>query len=106
LEELFAKAMQGVDPNDPSAFWQIFRNLMAAVPWWPLVWATLTFVVVGGLLGWWRGRFWLGVTSAAVLGPLGWLLVIGLPRRTAIPPPLPPPLSGQDSKKPPSGPML
>jgi hypothetical protein len=98
---LLAKALQGVDPNDPGAFLLIFRNLMGAVPWWPLIWLTLGFVAVGGLLGWWRGRFWLGVTSAALLGPFGWLVVIGLPRRSALPPPLP-----GGSKKPRRGPML
>src|SRR3954468_8139412 len=79
--------MQGVDPDDPGAFLRIVGNLMAQVPWWNLVLWQVVFVVVGGLLGWWKGRTKAGVIAALILGPFGWVVPF-LPRRT--PPPLPP----------------
>ncbi|MEZ2417726.1 hypothetical protein [Luteibacter sp. RCC_6_2] len=86
MNELLARAMQGVDPDDPGAFLQIFMNLMALVPWGQLILWQVVFVVVGGLLGWWRGRTMAGVVAALILGPFGWVVPF-LPRRT--PPPLP-----------------
>jgi len=86
MEELLAKAMQGVDPDAPGAFAQIFANLMALVPWTQLIVWQIVFIVVGALLGWWRGRLKATVIASLVLGPLGWVVPF-LPRRT--PPPLP-----------------
>jgi len=87
------KAMQGVDPDSPGAFIHIFLNLMGLVPWKALLWWNLVFLVVGALLGWWRGRTVEGVVWAAVLGPIGWVVVLLRPRRTGkpLPPPLPRP---------------
>ncbi|PWK85271.1 hypothetical protein [Fulvimonas soli] len=89
MDELLAKAMQGVDPDAPGAFWQVFLNLMRLVPWAALFWWSLLFVAVGALLGWWRGRLAEGVAWAVVLGPIGWIVVLARPR-VARPPPLPP----------------
>ncbi|HET6554726.1 MAG TPA: hypothetical protein VFG49_14455 [Dyella sp.] len=92
MDELLAKAMQGVDPDAPGAFLQVFMNLMGLVPWVALCVWSLVFVAVGALLGWWRGRVVEGVVWAAVLGPIGWFVVLARPRskgRTT-PPPLPP----------------
>jgi hypothetical protein len=100
--------MQGVDPDDPGAFLRIFSNLMGLVPWWSLIAWQVFFVVVGALLGWWRGRTMAGVVGALVLGPFGWIIPF-IPRRIppsssvgpgprAGPHPQPPPLPG--SKKP------
>lgn len=89
MDELLARAMQGVDPDAPDAFWQIFANLMAMVPWVALMWWNLAFVAVGALLGWWRGRLWEGVAWAWVLGPIGWLVLLARTRRHATLPPLP-----------------
>lgn len=72
----------------PDASWHIFWNIMGMVPWVAMFWWSLAFVVVGALLGWWRGRLWEGVAWAAVLGPLGWVAILLRPRR-ALPPPLP-----------------
>lgn len=88
MDELLARAMQGVDPDAPGAFWKVFENLLALVPWAALVWWNLAFVAVGAILGWWRGRFWAGVIWAWVLGPIGWLVFLW--RTRAMPPPLPP----------------
>lgn len=73
MNELLQKITQGVDPDAPDAAWRIFENIMALLPWWPLVWMTVLCVVVGAALGWWRRRVWLGVGLALLLGPIGWL---------------------------------
>ncbi|WP_425479729.1 hypothetical protein [Dyella jiangningensis] len=83
--------MQGVDPDSPDAFLHIFMNLMGMVPWAALFWWNVAFVAVGALIGWWRGRLLEGIVWAAVLGPLGWIVVSLRPRPkpAAVPPPLP-----------------
>ncbi|HEY4292004.1 hypothetical protein [Luteibacter sp.] len=103
MDELLAKAMQGVDPAEPGAFLQIFMNLMGLVPWGQMIVWQVVFVVVGALLGWWRGRLKAGVIASLILGPFGWIVPF-LPQRTPPPPArtltgrdLPPPLPG--SKK-------
>lgn len=92
MDELLSKAMQGVDPDAPGAFWQVFANLMAWVPWGQLVLWSVLFVAVGAVLGWWRGRTRAGIIWALLLGPIGWFIVLWpkRPRRRA-PPPLPGP---------------
>lgn len=91
MDELLNKALQGVDPDAPGAFWQIFGNLMALVPWTELTLWSVFFVLVGAGLGWWRGNVRAGVVWALVLGPIGWLVVLWVPARKAgMPPPLPP----------------
>lgn len=87
MDELLAKALHGVVPGAPGAFWQIFGNLMAAMPWPALIWWNLLFIAVGAALGWWRGRLVQGVVWSAVLGPIGWLMLL---RCRNVPPPLPP----------------
>nr|WP_063572814.1 hypothetical protein [Luteibacter rhizovicinus] len=101
MDELLARAMQGVDPDDPGAALRIFSNLMGLVPWWNLIAWQVFFVVVGALLGWWRGRTMAGIVGALVLGPFGWVVPF-LPKRAPPAPPAgagpqPPPLPG--SKK-------
>ncbi|GAB3785552.1 hypothetical protein [Dyella agri] len=90
MHELLARAMQGVDPDAPDAFWRVFFNLWAMVPWVALFWWNLQFVAVGALLGWWRGRLWEGVVWSLVLGPIGWIALLLRPRGKprAAPPPL------------------
>jgi hypothetical protein len=90
MDELLAKATQGVDVDSPDAFMQIFMNLMGLVPWVALFWWSVLFVVVGALLGWWRGRTVEGIVLALVLGPIGWIVVWLRPRPKPVPPPLPP----------------
>ena len=46
----------------------------------PALWAwsiglTLVFVGVGALIGWRKGRMTAGIIWAAVLGPIGWIIV-------------------------------
>jgi len=90
MDELLAKATQGVDVDSPDAFMQIFLNLMGLIPWVALFWWSVVFVVVGALLGWWRGRTVEGIVLALVLGPIGWIVVLLRPRPKPMPPPLPP----------------
>jgi len=91
VEQWLDKAMQGVDPDSPDAFLHIFLNLMGMVPWGMLLWWNVVFVAVGALLGWWRGRTVEGVVWAAVLGPIGWIVVLTRARAgsKSVPPPLP-----------------
>jgi len=46
VDELIAKATQGVDMDAPDAFVHIFINLMAMVPWAALFWWNLAFIAV------------------------------------------------------------
>nr|WP_233176238.1 hypothetical protein [Dyella sp. ASV24] len=64
---------------------------MGMVPWVTLVWWNVVFIAVGALLGWWKGRTVEGIVWAAVLGPIGWIVVLVRPRPKgrAVPPPLP-----------------
>lgn len=82
MGDLLSRALQGVDPGSPLAAWQIFRNLVALIPWWQMLVWNLAFIAVGALLGRWRGRIGEGVAWAALLGPLGWLVVLARPRRS------------------------
>ncbi|GAB2577710.1 hypothetical protein ISP15_01255 [Dyella jejuensis] len=88
MDELLAKATQGVDMDAPGAFLHVLINLMGMIPWTALFWWNLVFIVVGVLLGWWRGRVLAGLVWALVLGPIGWVVVLLMPR-SAKPPPLP-----------------
>lgn len=85
MHACIAHALQGIDPDAPGAFWQVFWRLWVSLPWAALFWWSVVFVVVGAVLGWWRGRFWEGVVWAWLLGPVGWLV---LWLRTRSPPPL------------------
>ncbi|MGN6236392.1 hypothetical protein [Dyella sp.] len=90
MDELLSKALQGVDPDAPGAFWQVFSNLMGLVPWTALTLWSVFFVAVGAGLGWWRGHARAGVLWVLALGPIGWLVVLWLPRaQPGVPPPLP-----------------
>lgn len=91
MGEWLAWAAQGVDPDAPGAFWQIFFNLLNSVPWVAIFWWNVAFVAVGALLGWWRGRLLEGVAWAWVLGPIGWVVVLmrARPKPPVRPPPLP-----------------
>jgi len=90
MDELIARASQGVDPDAPGAFWQIFVNLLNMLPWAAMFWWNLLFIAVGALLGWWRGRTVEGIVWALVLGPIGWIVILAKPRPKprAEPPPL------------------
>ncbi len=91
MDELLSRALQGVDPNAPGAFWLVFTNLMALVPWRTLAWWNALFVLVGAALGAWRGHWREGVMWALVLGPIGWLVLLWRTRRRLRPPSLPVP---------------
>jgi len=88
MDDLLAKAMQGVDPADPGAFLVIFTNLMRLVPWGELIAWQVAFLVVGALLGWWKGRLRTTLVATLVVGPFGWIVPF-LPPKPVQPPPLP-----------------
>ena len=88
MDELLARMMHGVDPDDPAAFLHIFANLMAMVPWFWLTVSSLAFVAVGAWIGHRRGQLWQGAAWGAVLGPIGWWFAW---RMKPLPPPLPRP---------------
>ena len=73
MNELLHKILQGVDPAAPGAFWKLLRNMLALVPWWPLIWFTIACTVIGAAIGWWRGRIGL------MVGPIGWAALWALP---------------------------
>lgn len=91
MDELLARATQGVDPDAPGAFWHVYLNLLGMVPWTTLFWWNLGFVAIGALLGWWRGHLVQGIVWAWVLGPIGWVVLLWRtrPQSHAKPPPLP-----------------
>ncbi|MFC5437718.1 hypothetical protein ACFPME_14240 [Rhodanobacter umsongensis] len=91
MDEWLAGATQGIDLDAPGAFWHVFFNLLNTVPWAAMFWWNLLFVAVGALLGRWRGRLPEGIMWAAVLGPIGWIVILLKPRQLprSKPPPLP-----------------
>ncbi|MEO8672063.1 MAG: hypothetical protein ABI411_12170 [Tahibacter sp.] len=74
MDELLTRALEGIDPADPNATWLVFLRLMGMVDWWMMVWLTVLFTAVGGLIGWWRGHFWRDLGLGAALGPIGWII--------------------------------
>lgn len=90
MDELFAKASQGVDPDSPDAFLHIYLNLLNLMPWAAMFWWSVAFVVVGAAVGWFRGRVVEGIVWSATLGPIGWIVILMKPvrRPRAGPPPL------------------
>ena len=79
MNALLHKLLQGVDPNAPGAFGRLLHNMLALVPWWPLIWFTVACAIIGALLGWWRGRIVLGVVLGLVVGPVAWAALWALP---------------------------
>lgn len=90
MHELLARAVAGVDPSAPDAFWQMYAHVLALVPWQALWWWNLAFALVGALLGRWHGSWRRGLAWGLVLGPVGWLVTIFRPPAAPrLPPPLP-----------------
>jgi hypothetical protein len=79
MQDLLKKLLQGVDLNAPGAFWHLLHNMLALVPWRPLIWFTFACAVIGAVLGWWRGRIALGIVLGVVVGPLSWIALWVLP---------------------------
>lgn len=79
MQDLLQKLLQGVDPGTPGAIGKLMHNMLALVPWWPLIWFTVACATIGAVLGWWRGRVVLGVALGLVVGPIAWLALWALP---------------------------
>jgi hypothetical protein len=79
VNPLLQKLLQGVDPNAPGACGRLLHNMLALVPWWPLIGFTIVCTVIGAVLGWWRGRIVFGVALGLVVGPIGWAALWALP---------------------------
>jgi hypothetical protein len=80
MNALLHKLLQGVDPNAPGAFRVLLHNILALVPWWPLIWFTVGCAVIGAAIGWWRGRIGLGIALGVVVGPVAWIALWALRR--------------------------
>ncbi len=74
MDALLQKLLEGIDLNDPNASLLLFQRIMGLVDWWALLWWSLAFTVIGGLIGWYKGEFWKGVGLGATLGPIGWVV--------------------------------
>ncbi|UXI69878.1 hypothetical protein [Tahibacter amnicola] len=82
MDSLIEKVLEGIDPSDPAATWEIFVRIMGLVDWWLLTWVSVLFAVVGALIGWWRGHFWRDLSLALALGPIGWVVSLAMPAAT------------------------
>lgn len=84
MGDLLQRILKGVDLSSPDASAQILHNMMAMMPWAALLWFTLFSVVLGAVVGWWRGRLWTGIWISLLIGPIALLILLVLPsRRTA-----------------------
>jgi hypothetical protein len=79
MNELLHKLLQGVDLDAPGAFGKLLHNMLAMLPWWPLIWFTVACTVIGAVLGWWRGRIVLAVALGLVVGPIAWAALWAMP---------------------------
>ena len=52
MQDLLQKLLQGVDPGTPGAIGKLMHNMLALVPWWPLIWFTVACAAIGAVLGW------------------------------------------------------
>ena len=73
-------AFNALDQGDPDAV-QALLQACTAMLFDPLLWAwafaiTLACAVVGAVIGYAKGRWLAGLLWGAVLGPIGWLVVI------------------------------
>src|SRR3954470_8614151 len=69
-----------VDQTDPDAVQALLHQCTSALLD-PSLWAwalllTLICALIGGLIGWSKGRFVAGLVWGAALGPIGWLVII------------------------------
>jgi len=85
MGDLLHRILRGVDLSSPHAAWQIFHNLMAMMPWTALLWFTAASLVLGIVVGWWRGRLWTGIWISLLIGPVALLILLALPSRRVRP---------------------
>ena len=81
MQALLHQLLQGVDWGSPDASLQLMRNMIAVVPWWPLLWWTAAATAGGAWIGWKRGRLLQGIAWSFVLGFVAWPIILALPRR-------------------------
>jgi hypothetical protein len=85
MEELLHRILKGVDLSSPDASARILHNMLTMLPWVSLLWFTLASVLLGALVGWWRGRLWTGIWVSVLIGPVAMLVLLALPSRRAHP---------------------
>ncbi len=81
MDALLAHVMQGVDLSSPDAGLLMFQNLMAWVPWWPLLGWTVFSILGGVWIGWKRGRLKQAVLWSLIFGVVAWPILLTLPSR-------------------------
>ncbi len=81
MNALLTRVMQGVDLSSPDAGLLMFRNLMALIPWWPLLGWTVFSVLGGAWIGWKRGRLRQAVLWSLIIGVAAWPILLALPSR-------------------------
>jgi len=81
MNALLTRVMQGVNLSDPHAGLLMFRNLLALVPWWPLLGWTIFSVLGGAWIGWKRGRLRQAVLWSLIIGVVAWPALLALPSR-------------------------
>jgi hypothetical protein len=74
MDAWLQKLLEGIDPSDPHASLLLFMRIMGMIDWWALLWWSIAFTVIGGLIGWHKREFWKGVALGATLGPVGWVV--------------------------------
>ncbi len=81
MNALLTRVMQGVNLSNPDAGLLMFRNLLALVPWWPLLGWTIFSVLGGVWIGWKRGRLRQAVLWSLIIGVAAWPILLALPSR-------------------------
>ncbi|MEO7916368.1 MAG: hypothetical protein ABIR16_01895 [Dokdonella sp.] len=78
--ECTLQAYSQLDPGDIEAAQEMLDACTSAILspelWWWMLGLTVFFIAVGALIGWRKGRLKAGIIWSAVLGPLGWLVVV------------------------------
>lgn len=68
-----------LDLSDPDALHNILMALLSSIDWWWWIWFTVISIVVGALIGWYKGAVWRDMLLGAALGPIGWIVSVLLP---------------------------
>ena len=68
-----------IDLNDPEVTQKLMALLLDSVPWSWLIGIAAVSILVGALIGFYKGALWRDTLLGALLGPIGWLISLALP---------------------------